>query len=71
MLNPSSSARSSDARPGTSRPGAKPVRSRSPTVGKAADFVVLSRDILRCASDDVPGTVAEVVAVGGEVVHAV
>ncbi|GAA3369508.1 hypothetical protein GCM10020367_12490 [Streptomyces sannanensis] len=39
------------------------------TVGKAADFVALSRDILRCAPEDIPGTVAELVAVGGEVVH--
>ncbi|MER7397296.1 amidohydrolase [Streptomyces sp. NPDC000151] len=39
------------------------------TVGKLADFVVLSRDILRGAPEDIPGTVAEVVVVGGEVTH--
>ena len=39
------------------------------TVGKLADFVVLSRDILRIAPDAIPGTVAETVVVGGEVVH--
>ncbi|MBC9718763.1 amidohydrolase [Streptomyces sp. TRM66268-LWL] len=39
------------------------------SVGKKADFVVLSRDILRAAPQDIPGTVAEVVAVAGEVVH--
>ncbi|WP_030624635.1 amidohydrolase [Streptomyces sclerotialus] len=39
------------------------------TVGKHADFVLLSRDILRTAPEDIPGTVAEVVVVGGEVVH--
>jgi predicted amidohydrolase YtcJ len=38
------------------------------TVGKLADFVVLSRDILRIAPDEIPGTVAETVVVGGEVV---
>ncbi|WP_255306290.1 amidohydrolase family protein [Streptomyces sp. Wb2n-11] len=38
------------------------------TVGKLADFVVLSRDILAVAPDDIPGTVAETVVVGGEVV---
>ena len=38
------------------------------TVGKLADFVVLSRDILRIAPEDIPGTVAETVVVGGEVV---
>ncbi|MFJ4340745.1 amidohydrolase [Streptomyces sp. NPDC088915] len=38
------------------------------TVGKLADFVVLSRDILRVAPEDIPGTVAETVVVGGEVV---
>jgi hypothetical protein len=37
------------------------------TVGKAADFVVLSRDILRAAAEDIPGTVAETVVVGGVV----
>ncbi|MFJ7068548.1 amidohydrolase [Streptomyces sp. NPDC101115] len=41
------------------------------TVGKLADFVVLSRDILRVDADAIPGTVAETVVVGGEVVHAV
>jgi predicted amidohydrolase YtcJ len=39
------------------------------TVGKLADFVVLSRDILRAAPEDIPGTVAEMVVVGGEIVH--
>ncbi|MEU0372721.1 amidohydrolase [Streptomyces sp. NPDC006283] len=39
------------------------------TVGKAADFVVLSRDILRSAPEDIPGTVAETVVVGGRVEH--
>ncbi|MFI8277138.1 amidohydrolase [Streptomyces sp. NPDC085929] len=39
------------------------------TVGKAADFVVLSRDILAVAPDRIPGTVAETVVVAGEVVH--
>lgn len=38
------------------------------TVGKVADFVVLSRDILRAAPEDIPGTVAETVVVGGEIV---
>ncbi|MFJ6516973.1 amidohydrolase [Streptomyces filamentosus] len=38
------------------------------TVGKLADFVVLSRDILRIAPEEIPGTVAETVVVGGEVV---
>jgi predicted amidohydrolase YtcJ len=41
------------------------------TVGKLADFVVLSRDILRRDPRDIPGTVAETVVVGGEVVHMV
>ncbi|MET9658825.1 amidohydrolase [Streptomyces sp. NPDC006510] len=39
------------------------------TVGKEADFVVLSRDILRAAPEDIPGTVAETVVVGGVVEH--
>ncbi|KJY19799.1 hypothetical protein VR46_44295 [Streptomyces sp. NRRL S-444] len=39
------------------------------TVGKAADFVVLSRDILAVAPDRIPGTVAQTVVVAGEVVH--
>ncbi|WP_329586458.1 amidohydrolase [Streptomyces sp. NBC_01362] len=39
------------------------------TVGKAADFVVLSRDILRAAPQDIPGTVAETVVVAGAVEH--
>ncbi|WP_406296566.1 amidohydrolase [Embleya sp. NBC_00888] len=39
------------------------------TVGKLADFVVLSRDIMGIAPADIPGTVCEIVAVGGEVVH--
>ncbi|MGW7053201.1 amidohydrolase [Streptomyces sp. NPDC054887] len=38
------------------------------TVGKLADFVVLSRDILDIAPEYIPGTVAETVVVGGEVV---
>ncbi|MGW0534112.1 amidohydrolase [Streptomyces sp. NPDC003032] len=38
------------------------------TVGKLADFVVLSRDILRVRPDEIPGTRAEVVVVGGETV---
>ncbi|MFI8288128.1 amidohydrolase [Streptomyces sp. NPDC085614] len=38
------------------------------TVGKLADFVVLSRDILRIDPEEIPGTVAETVVVGGEVV---
>ncbi|GAA1524110.1 amidohydrolase [Streptomyces albidochromogenes] len=38
------------------------------TVGKLADFVVLSRDILGVAPEDIPGTVAETVVVGGEIV---
>lgn len=37
------------------------------TVGKLADFVVLSRDILRVRPEDIPGTRAEVVVVGGVV----
>ncbi|MEU8528544.1 amidohydrolase [Streptomyces sp. NPDC048629] len=39
------------------------------TVGKLADFVVLSRDILRIPAEDIVGTVAETVVVGGEIVH--
>ncbi|MGW2343105.1 amidohydrolase [Streptomyces sp. NPDC001661] len=39
------------------------------SVGKVADFSVLSRDILDAAPEDIPGTVAEVVVVGGDVVH--
>ncbi|WP_327386226.1 MULTISPECIES: amidohydrolase family protein [unclassified Streptomyces] len=39
------------------------------TVGKVADFVVLSRDILTVPADEIPGTVAETVVVAGEVVH--
>ncbi|MFF5446573.1 amidohydrolase [Streptomyces sp. NPDC012888] len=39
------------------------------TVGKAADFVVLSRDIFAVPADRIPGTVAETVVVAGEVVH--
>ncbi|OKK03949.1 hypothetical protein AMK26_20370 [Streptomyces sp. CB03234] len=39
------------------------------TAGKLADFVVLSRDILDAEPHDIPGTVAETVVVGGEVVH--
>lgn len=39
------------------------------TVGKLADFVVLSRDILAVPPADIPGTVCDLVAVGGEIVH--
>ncbi|MFE7953408.1 amidohydrolase [Streptomyces sp. NPDC057426] len=39
------------------------------TVGKLADFVVLSRDILRVDPEEIPGTVAETVVVGGVIVH--
>ncbi|MEU9859247.1 amidohydrolase [Streptomyces sp. NPDC047971] len=39
------------------------------SVGKLADFVVLSRDILRVDPELIPGTVAETVVVGGEIVH--
>ncbi|MFF3492174.1 amidohydrolase [Streptomyces sp. NPDC002795] len=39
------------------------------SVGKVADFSVLSRDILRAAPEDIPGTVAELVVVAGDVVH--
>lgn len=39
------------------------------TVGKAADFVILSRDILAVAPEQIPGTLAETVVVAGEVVH--
>ncbi|AXI79705.1 amidohydrolase [Peterkaempfera bronchialis] len=39
------------------------------TPGKVADFVVLSRDILVAAPEEIPGTVAELVVVGGEVAH--
>ncbi|NBE50640.1 amidohydrolase [Streptomyces boluensis] len=39
------------------------------TVGKAADFVILSRDILRVPAADIPGTVAQTVVVDGEVAH--
>ncbi|MFI5660936.1 amidohydrolase [Streptomyces sp. NPDC051684] len=39
------------------------------SVGKVADFSILSRDILRAAPEDIPGTVAEVVVVAGNVVH--
>jgi predicted amidohydrolase YtcJ len=39
------------------------------TVGKAADFVVLSRDILSAAPEDIPGTVAETVVVAGKIEH--
>ncbi|MGW0465598.1 amidohydrolase [Streptomyces sp. NPDC003027] len=38
------------------------------TVGKLADFVILSRDILRVDPEEIPGTVAETVVVGGETV---
>ncbi|MFF4084049.1 amidohydrolase [Streptomyces sp. NPDC001777] len=41
------------------------------TVGKAADFVVLSRDILRADPEDIPGTVALTVVVAGVVEHEV
>ncbi|GAA4976810.1 amidohydrolase [Yinghuangia aomiensis] len=39
------------------------------TVGKAADFVVLSRDIFAVEPEEIPGTVCELVAVAGEIVH--
>ncbi|MCX4831468.1 amidohydrolase [Streptomyces sp. NBC_01016] len=39
------------------------------SVGKVADFAVLSRDILRAAPEDIPGTVAELVVVAGDVAH--
>ncbi|MEU7487964.1 amidohydrolase [Streptomyces sp. NPDC042319] len=39
------------------------------TTGKLADFVILSRDILRAVPEDIPGTVAETVVVGGKVTH--
>ncbi|OKI63600.1 hypothetical protein AMK15_14605 [Streptomyces sp. MJM1172] len=39
------------------------------TVGKAADFVVLSRDIFAVPVESIPGTVAQTVVVAGEVVH--
>ncbi|MET9921644.1 amidohydrolase family protein [Streptomyces sp. NPDC006435] len=39
------------------------------TVGKAADFVVLSRDILRAGPEDIPGTIALTVVVAGVVEH--
>ncbi|MGW6835659.1 amidohydrolase [Streptomyces sp. NPDC054949] len=39
------------------------------TVGKAADFVVLSRNILEIPAESIPGTVARTVVVAGEVVH--
>ncbi|MEU0933149.1 MULTISPECIES: amidohydrolase [unclassified Embleya] len=39
------------------------------TVGKLADFVVLSRDVMTIAPADILGTVCEIVAVGGEIVH--
>ncbi|MGW0995244.1 amidohydrolase [Streptomyces sp. NPDC002520] len=39
------------------------------TVGKVADLVVLSRDVLAVEPEQIPGTVCEIVMVGGEVVH--
>ncbi|MFF9094042.1 amidohydrolase [Streptomyces sp. NPDC014802] len=39
------------------------------SVGKFADLVVLSRDVLAVEPEAVPGTVCELVMVGGEVVH--
>ncbi|WP_405655902.1 amidohydrolase [Streptomyces sp. NBC_01386] len=39
------------------------------SVGKAADFVVLSRDILSATPEDIPGTVAETVVVAGKIEH--
>ncbi|MGW5017605.1 amidohydrolase [Streptomyces cacaoi] len=39
------------------------------TVGKQADFVVLSRDILRAAPEEILDTRVELAAVGGEFVH--
>ncbi|MCX4552703.1 amidohydrolase [Streptomyces sp. NBC_01387] len=39
------------------------------TVGKLADFAVFSRDILGLPIERTPGTIAQIVVVGGEVVH--
>ncbi|MEU6092811.1 amidohydrolase family protein [Streptomyces sp. NPDC047085] len=39
------------------------------TVGKVANLVVLSRDVLAVDPEHIPGTVCEIVMVGGEVVH--
>ncbi|MFJ9202419.1 amidohydrolase [Streptomyces flaveolus] len=39
------------------------------TVGKFADLVVLSRDVLTADPAAIPGTVCDLVMVGGEVVH--
>ncbi|MFF8283741.1 amidohydrolase [Streptomyces albus] len=39
------------------------------TVGKQADFVILSRDILACEPEEIPGTVVELAAVAGRPVH--
>ncbi|MFF9817618.1 amidohydrolase [Streptomyces sp. NPDC014006] len=39
------------------------------SVGKVADLVVLSRDVLGVEPEEIPGTVCELVMVGGEVVH--
>ncbi|MFI2412134.1 amidohydrolase [Streptomyces sp. NPDC018947] len=39
------------------------------TVGKLADLVVLSRDVLTVDPAAIPGTVCDLVMVGGEVVH--
>ncbi|WP_318217321.1 amidohydrolase [Streptomyces sp. SCL15-6] len=39
------------------------------TVGKLADLVVLSRDVLTADPAAIPGTVCDLVMVGGEVVH--
>ncbi|WP_374936707.1 amidohydrolase [Streptomyces sp. Ru71] len=39
------------------------------SVGKLADLVVLSRDVLGVEPAEIPGTVCELVMVGGQVVH--
>jgi predicted amidohydrolase YtcJ len=39
--------------------------------GKLADFVMLSRDIMRVPANEIPGTTATMTVVGGEVVHEV
>ncbi|MEU3839464.1 amidohydrolase [Streptomyces sp. NPDC028635] len=39
------------------------------SVGKVADLVVLSRDVLTVEPEAIPGTVCELVMVGGEIVH--
>ncbi|MEV0976248.1 amidohydrolase [Streptomyces sp. NPDC049915] len=39
------------------------------SVGKVADLIVLSRDVLTVQPEEIPGTVCDLVMVGGEVVH--